>query len=174
MAHIGSIGAGKIAVGDKVRLEVDYYRRLPIAANHTSTHQLNLCLRRVLQDEKPDHFMEVHQKGSLVTDEILRFDFSYNTKLATEDIARVEVLLNEAIAKNYEVFSKEVSLDEAKQINGLRQMFGEKYPDPVSVVCVGKSSTVGQPQSGATVHRVLRWLTSRSRGARGSDSSEDA
>lgn len=138
VAHIGSVSSGTISVGDKITLKVNYERRLPIAANHTSTHQLNWCLRKALEEEKPDSFMEVHQKGSLVTEECLRFDFSYNAKLSNAEILRVEQLLNESIRKNLQVYSKEVSLEAAKSINGLRQMFGEKYPDPVSVVCVGK------------------------------------
>lgn len=137
VVHIGKVVSGTVKVGEEAKLEVDFARRLPIAANHTATHQLNLCLRRALEDEKPEGFMEINQKGSLVTEDMLRFDFSYNTKLANEDIAKVEKYLNEAIAKDLKVYSKECALEEAKAINGLRQMFGEKYPDPVSVVCVG-------------------------------------
>ena len=138
IAHIGNFLPGQtLAVGASVNLKVDYARRLPIAANHTATHQLNQCLRQALEDEKKDSFMEVHQKGSLVNESCLRFDFSYNAKLTPQEIERVEVLLNQAIAKNLPVYSKVVPLEDAKAINGLRQMFGEKYPDPVSVVCVG-------------------------------------
>ncbi|ORC88024.1 putative alanyl-tRNA synthetase [Trypanosoma theileri] len=120
-----------------VELQVNYKRRLPIAANHTSTHVLNWCLRRVLEEETPTNYMEVQQKGSLVTDEMLRFDFSYNGKVSQEDLIKIENLLNEKIKENLVVYRREVPLESAKRIEGLRQMFGEKYPDPVSVISVG-------------------------------------
>jgi alanyl-tRNA synthetase len=137
VVHIGHLSCGFLSVGENVRLRVNYERRLPIGVNHTTTHQLNWCLRRALEDEKPEHFAEVHQKGSLVTEDMLRFDFSYNAKLTAEELVRVESLLNEAIKKQLRVHSKVVPLQEATKINGLRQMFGEKYPDPVSVVSIG-------------------------------------
>eukprot|EP00744_Colponema_vietnamica_P002166 GILI01003465.1.p1 GENE.GILI01003465.1~~GILI01003465.1.p1 ORF type:complete len:958 (+),score=364.49 GILI01003465.1:200-3073(+) len=137
VVHIGQVVSGTVKINEEAKLEVDFARRLPIAANHTATHQLNLCLRRALEDEKPEGFMEVNQKGSLVNEEMLRFDFSYNTKLTVEEVAKVEKYLNEAIERDLKVYSKECALADAKAINGLRQMFGEKYPDPVSVVCVG-------------------------------------
>lgn len=138
IAHIGAATAGSVSVGDTVALKVNYSRRLPIAANHTATHQLNWCLRQALEREKPESFTEVNQKGSLVNEEMLRFDFSYNAKLSNTEIARVEELLNEAVLKNLPVFSREVPLESAKSIYGLRPMFGEKYPDPVNIVSIGK------------------------------------
>lgn len=149
VAHIGCVKTGTISVGDRVALKVNYARRLPIATNHTTTHQLNWALRQALEREKPDSFMEVNQKGSLVNEEMLRFDFSYNTKLSNEEILRVEALLNEAVAKNLLVDSREVPLEVAKSIYGLRPMFGEKYPDPVNVVSIGKTmdEVLANPQS---------------------------
>ena len=102
-------------------------------------HQLNWALRQALEREKPDSFMEVNQKGSLVNEDMLRFDFSYNAKLAVEEIARVEDLFNEAVARNLQVYTREVPLELAKSIAGLRPMFGEKYPDPVNMVSIGQS-----------------------------------
>ncbi|KAG5501748.1 hypothetical protein JIQ42_05602 [Leishmania sp. Namibia] len=139
VVHVGNLSkdsASPIPSSAVVQTQVDYERRLPIAANHTSTHQLNWVLRHVL-GEKPDNFMEVQQKGSLVTNEMLRFDFSYSTKLSNEDLVRVEQLLNEKIQAGLPVYREEVPLQAASKINGLRQMFGEKYPDPVSVISIG-------------------------------------
>ncbi|KEG12024.1 putative alanyl-tRNA synthetase [Trypanosoma grayi] len=142
VVHVGNLiatkGAGvPIPVSAAVELQVDYKRRLPIAANHTSTHVLNWCLRRVLEEEASDNYVEVQQKGSLVTDEMLRFDFSYNGKVSQEDLIKIEAALNEKIQQAPVVYRKEVPLETAKRISGLRQMFGEKYPDPVSVISVG-------------------------------------
>ncbi|PBJ77160.1 alanine-tRNA ligase [Trypanosoma cruzi] len=126
-----------IPVTSSVDLQVDYKRRIAIAANHSMTHVLNWCLRRVLEDEAPENYMEVQQKGSLVTEEMLRFDFSYNSRVSQEDLAKIEKALNEKIQQGLVVYRKEVELEKAKHIVGLRQMFGEKYPDPVSVISVG-------------------------------------
>ncbi|KAG5505027.1 hypothetical protein JKF63_04474 [Porcisia hertigi] len=139
VVHVGNLSKDSVSPMPSsavVQLQVDYERRLPIAANHTSTHQLNWVLREVLE-KKPDNFTEVQQKGSLVTDEMLRFDFSYNSKLSNEDLVRVETLLNEKIQAGLPVYRKEVPLEAASKINGLRCMFGEKYPDPVSVISIG-------------------------------------
>ncbi|KAH9600622.1 Threonyl/alanyl tRNA synthetase [Trypanosoma melophagium] len=142
VVHVGnmektSVSPVPIPLTAAVELQVDYKRRLPIAANHTSTHVLNWCLRRVLEEETPTNYTEVQQKGSLVTDGMLRFDFSYNGKVSQEDLIKIEYLLNEKVKENLEVYRKEVPLETAKSIEGLRQMFGEKYPDPVSVISVG-------------------------------------
>ncbi|KAL7702448.1 Alanyl-tRNA synthetase [Lotmaria passim] len=140
VVHVGNLSKDSTAPlppSAVVQMQVDYKRRQPIAVNHTSTHELNWVLRRVLEDENPESFMEVQQKGSLVTDEMLRFDFSYNAKLSNEELQRVEKLLNEKIQADLPVYREEVALAEALKINGLRHMFGEKYPDPVSVVSVG-------------------------------------
>ncbi|CAJ1025466.1 tRNA synthetases class II (A) [Leishmania shawi] len=139
VVHVGKLSkdsASPIPLSALVQMQVDYERRLPIAANHTTTHQLNWTLRRVLE-ENPANFTEVQQKGSLVTDEMLRFDFSHYTKLSNEDLVRVEKLLNEKIQADLPVYREEVPLAAASKINGLRQMFGEKYPDPVSVISIG-------------------------------------
>lgn len=142
VVHLGHVVSTNVTpvpipVGASVELQVDYKRRLSIAANHTATHVLNWCLRRVLEEENPDNYMEVQQKGSLVTDEMLRFDFSYNGKVNYEDLVKIETILNQKIQDELVVYREEVRLEEAKCIQGLRQMFGEKYPDPVSVISVG-------------------------------------
>ena len=142
VAHIGSVAAGaSLSVGDAVKLNVDYSRRLPIAANHTATHQLNKVLRDVLQFGHPESFTEVHQRGSLVNDDQLRFDFSWNAKLENADVVKVQTQLNEAIQQGLQVYAQEVPLQKALEINTIRCMFDERYPDPVTVVCVGKPVT---------------------------------
>lgn len=140
VVHIGNLSKDSEAPLPScavVQQQVDYQRRKSIGANHTSTHELNWVLRRVLEEEKPDSFVEVQQKGSLVTEEMLRFDFSYNTKLSNEDLINVEQLLNERIEKNLPVYRAKVPLSDALAINGLRHMLGENYPDPVSVISIG-------------------------------------
>ncbi|CAD2220559.1 alanyl-tRNA synthetase [Angomonas deanei] len=140
VVHIGNLSkdsTAPIPASASVQLQVDYERRKAIASNHTSTHELNWVLRRVLEDDKADSFIEVNQKGSLVTEDILRFDFSYNAKLTNEELEKTEKLLNEKISEDLEVFRQELSLTLASKIAGLRSMFGEKYPDPVSVISIG-------------------------------------
>lgn len=121
---------GPVKVGDTVHLEVDIDRRRPTMSNHTSTHLVNHALRTVLGDG-------VEQQGSIVTQNKLRFDFSYNKSISGPQLAKIDQLVCSFIAKELKVYSGEVSLTLAKTINGLRAMFGEKYPDPVRVVSVG-------------------------------------
>ncbi|MED6218474.1 hypothetical protein PIB30_026946 [Stylosanthes scabra] len=128
--HIGSYGTG-ISVGDKVVCKVDYGRRSLIAPNHTCTHMLNFALREVLGDH-------VDQKGSIVLPEKLRFDFSHGKPVDPDNLRKIESIVNEQIRAELDVNAKEVTLAEAKRINGLRAVFGEVYPDPVRVVSVGE------------------------------------
>ncbi|PQQ02185.1 alanine--tRNA ligase [Prunus yedoensis var. nudiflora] len=124
--HIGSFSgeSGKLSVGDKVNCKVDYNRRTLIAPNHTCTHMLNFALREVLGSH-------VDQKGSIVLPEKLRFDFSHGKPVEPDNLRRIESIVNEQIRAELDVFAKEVTLIEAKRINGLRAVFGEVYPDPV-------------------------------------------
>lgn len=128
--HIGSVKSGAIKVGDQVGVSVDYARRALIAKNHTATHILNFALRQVLGGK-------VDQKGSLVDEYKLRFDFAHMKPVETEELARIEQICNQEIAKAHAVRYQEVELAKAKAINGLRAVFGETYPDPVRVVSVG-------------------------------------
>ncbi|CAN1843835.1 Alanine--tRNA ligase [Linum perenne] len=130
--HIGSLtgGTGKFSVGDKVICKVDYGRRKLIAPNHTCTHMLNFALREVLGDH-------IDQKGSIVLPEKLRFDFNHGKPVDAELLRKIETIVNKQIKAELDVYAKEVSLDEAKRINGLRAVFGEVYPDPVRVVAIG-------------------------------------
>ncbi|KAJ1931073.1 Alanine--tRNA ligase, partial [Kickxella alabastrina] len=130
--HTGYLKYGSISVGDAVEAQYDHdERRLPIRNNHSATHVLNLALRKVLQDD------EVDQRGSLVAPDRLRFDFSYKNAIKPEEIRDIELICTKAILNNHRVYSKEVSLSDARQIHGLRAVFGEVYPDPVRVVSIG-------------------------------------
>ena len=111
--------------------KVDYTRRRKVAPNHTMTHVLNYALREVLGNE-------VEQKGSSVNDEKFRFDFSWNKVMSTDELKKVESIVNEVIKSNMEVSTEVVSLQDAMTISGLRAVFGETYPDPVRVVSIGQ------------------------------------
>lgn len=129
--HVGKV-EGTFAVGDKVRLTIDDYRRNLIMKNHTGTHLLNFALRDVLGDG-------VDQRGSLVAPDRLRFDFSSQGGMTGEQLQQTEKICNDQIERNLHVYAKEASLNDAKQINGLRAVFGETYPDPVRIVSIGVS-----------------------------------
>jgi alanyl-tRNA synthetase len=130
VVHIGRIARGEIRVGDDVVAEIDKPRRRAIMANHTATHLLNLSLREALGDG-------ADQKGSLVAEDRLRFDFSHGKPVSPEELARVERSVRDRIAQNLAVQAETAPLYLAKNINGLRAVFGEKYPDPVRVVAIG-------------------------------------
>lgn len=140
VVHVGQILSGKISVNEEVSLHVDYERRSLIAPNHTMTHVLNYALRSVLINEENAEKLQgqCEQKGSLVDAEKLRFDFSWSGSLSKDQIALVEKIVNDNIRKENIVSSKVVPLAVAKEIYGLRQVFGEKYPDPVRVLSVGQ------------------------------------
>lgn len=128
--HTGYLKYGNLSVGQTVLLEYDELRRQPIRMNHTGTHVLNFALREVLG-------AEVDQKGSLVAPEKLRFDFSHKTGVTDEQLAKIEQISEKYIKDNHHVYSKEVDLTTAKEIQGVRAVFGETYPDPVRVVSIG-------------------------------------
>ncbi|KAJ4325125.1 Alanine--tRNA ligase [Neodidymelliopsis sp. IMI 364377] len=128
--HTGYLGEGELSVGSEVIAEFDELRRHPIRNNHTGTHVLNYALREVLGNE-------VDQKGSLVAPEKLRFDFSHKAGLSDAELEKVEKISSEYIRQDSQVYAKEVPLATAREINGLRAVFGETYPDPVRVVSVG-------------------------------------
>jgi alanyl-tRNA synthetase len=105
-------------------------RRWPLRNNHTATHILNFCLREVLGDH-------IDQKGSLVAPHKLRFDFSHKSQIALPDLQRIEAMSVDWIKRNVKVYSKDLSLEIASRIPGLRAVFGESYPDPVRIVTLG-------------------------------------
>ena len=128
--HSGYMKYGTFSVGQKVICEYDEQRRGPIRNNHTGTHVLNFGLREVLGDG-------VDQKGSLVAQEKLRYDFSHKSGVTDDELRKIEDKSNEYIHQNCTVFAKDVPLTIAREITGVRAVFGETYPDPVRVVSVG-------------------------------------
>jgi alanyl-tRNA synthetase len=127
--HIGRILIGNVAVGKKLTAHVQGGRN-STEKNHTSTHLANWALREVLGEG-------VQQKGSLVDHEKLRFDFSYGKAMTDDEIAKVEELVKREIARKHAVYAEEAPQDQALKINGLRAVFGEKYPPMVRVVSIG-------------------------------------
>ncbi|XP_024518599.1 alanine--tRNA ligase [Selaginella moellendorffii] len=127
--HVG-IPKGSVSVGDVVVAKVEYANRSKLAANHTGTHLLSSALRKVLGDH-------VEQTSSLVAPDKLRFGFRHGAKLELREIEEVERLVVNQIRRELQVYTKEVSLEEANRIKGLRTVPGEMYPDPVRVVSVG-------------------------------------
>jgi alanyl-tRNA synthetase len=130
IVHNGYLVYGQLSAGDEVICEYDELRRRPIRNNHTGTHILNHSLREVLGDD-------VNQKGSLVDAEKMRFDFSHKSQVTLAELKKVEDFSNSYIKQNCRIYSKEVDLDVAKGIEGVRAVFGETYPNPVRVVSVG-------------------------------------
>ncbi|KAG6316453.1 hypothetical protein E4U44_000670 [Claviceps purpurea] len=128
--HSGYLEYGALSAGDQVICEYDELRRSPIRNNHSGTHVLNHALREVLGDD-------VNQKGSLVDNEKLRFDFSHKTQVKLDELRKVEDLSNAYIRRNAKIYAKDVDLDLAREIEGVRAVFGETYPNPVRVVSVG-------------------------------------
>jgi len=152
--HIGEVvGDGSVSVGEAATCSVDYVRRAPIAANHTMTHILNFALREVLitQASADQHgaTVTVDQKGSLVDENKLRFDFSWSGPLTPAQLVAVEQIVVDQIAASIAVDSYVAPLEDAQKISSLRAVFGEVYPDPVRVVAVSPAPVtqiLGNPQ----------------------------
>nr|CAB3219601.1 alanine--tRNA ligase, cytoplasmic [Phallusia mammillata] len=126
--HIGTV-VGNLVVGDTLKMFVDIQRRESIMKNHTGTHVLNYALRVVLS--------EADQRGSLVSPDRLRFDFTAKRPLTSSEIKKTEEIANALIKEKRTVFAEIASLANAKAIQGLRAIFDETYPDPVRVVSIG-------------------------------------
>lgn len=129
VVHFGTLVMGALRVGDTVEMQVDTRRRATMK-NHTATHVMNWALREVLGDH-------VQQKGSLVDHEKTRFDFSHPKAVTSEQIDRIERLVNEKIKAALPVDYQVVPQEQALKINGLRAVFGERYPDHVRVMSIG-------------------------------------
>ena len=127
--HAARVEAGTLAVGDAVELKVDHRRRSAIRANHSATHLLHEALRLTLGDH-------VAQKGSLVSADRLRFDFSHPKPISGAELAAIEDLANAVILENGPVTTRLMSVDDAIA-SGARALFGEKYGDEVRVVAMG-------------------------------------
>lgn len=132
VGHVGTVTKGSFKVGETVTLTIDADRRQAIGKNHSATHLLQKALRNVLGSH-------VEQAGSFVTSERLRFDFTHFSALTKEEIAKVEAMVNEEIAKNVSVITDVMSVEDAKK-SGAMALFGEKYGDSVRVVTMGDFS----------------------------------
>ncbi len=129
--HIGHVSRGELCVGDTVQVHVDATRRAKVAANHTGTHLANFALRSILGDE-------VHQKGSLVAPDRMRFDFSHHQPVSPGELEKVESIVRDQIRRNLTVYAQPAPLPKAREVQGLRAVFGEAYPDPVRIVAIGQ------------------------------------
>ncbi|WP_016757295.1 alanine--tRNA ligase [Leptospira santarosai] len=130
--HFGEVLSGEFSVGQELEAEVESSRRERLRLHHSGTHLLNGALRTLLGDH-------VLQKGSVVSPEYLRFDFSHPSALTSEEIRKIESWVNESIRKNFRVETKELPIEDAKK-TGAVATFGEKYGDQVRVVRMGDAS----------------------------------
>ena len=138
-AHMAKIGEGSVKVGDAVHLEIDAERRDRIRANHSATHLVHAALRNRLGEH-------VTQKGSLVSDDRFRFDFSHPKPLADDDIAAIEAEVNAEIRSNESVGTRLMTPDDAVAAGALA-LFGEKYGDEVRVLSMGRKGGEGKNYS---------------------------
>jgi alanyl-tRNA synthetase len=131
--HVGKVEKGSIKVNENVNLEINTKRRNDAKAYHSATHLLHEALRRTLGKH-------VTQKGSLVSPEKLRFDFSYNKPIEKQEITKIENLVNEMVAKSSDVKTRIMTPKEAVD-NGALALFGEKYGDEVRVLSMGNENS---------------------------------
>ncbi len=127
--HYGEMIAGSIKVDDLVLASIDVERRKAIMRAHSATHLLQKALKRVLGDH-------VHQAGSLVEPDRLRFDFTHYSAMTAEEMAKVDAMVQSAVLEGYGVDVREMSIDQAKEM-GAMALFSEKYGDTVRVVNMG-------------------------------------
>lgn len=131
--HSGTVKEGAVSVGNTVNAQIDADRRKSIMRNHTAAHLLQAALREVLGTH-------VEQAGQLVNDKEVRFDFTHFNPLTTEELSRVEAIVNKEILACAPVSMQEMPIEEAKKM-GAMMLFGEKYGDIVRVVKAGDAST---------------------------------
>ena len=130
--HYGHVAEGVVKVGDTVQPAIDVQRRKAICRAHSTTHLLDAALKKVLGDH-------VHQAGSLVEPDRLRFDFTHFEAITPEQVHQIEWLVNDAILEGYPVVTEVLPIEEAKK-KGAVAMFGEKYGETVRVVEMGEFS----------------------------------
>ncbi|EJF82939.1 alanine--tRNA ligase [Bartonella rattimassiliensis] len=128
--HLGEVKSGQAKTLDCVELTVDIVRRKKIRANHSATHLLHEALRQILGSH-------VTQKGSFVSPDRLRFDFSHPKSVSLEELKKIEDLVNEIVLQNSRVTTRLMAVDDAIS-EGAMALFGEKYADEVRVVSMGK------------------------------------
>ena len=131
--HRAKLVNGEITIGEQVKASIDVPRREEIRLHHTSAHLLQAALIKVLGDE-------VHQAGSQVEENRMRFDFTFNRAMTPEEIFKVEEIMNNWIAKGYNVETEVMDIEKAK-LTGATALFGEKYDDIVRVVSITDGKT---------------------------------
>ena len=132
--HTGKLIQGVLKLGDTVCAAIDLERRRAIMRAHSATHLLDKALRTVLGDH-------VHQAGSLVEPDRLRFDFTHFSAMTAEELAQVSAMVNEAVLAGYDIVTEEMPMEQAKE-KGAIALFGEKYGDTVRVVDMGEGYSV--------------------------------
>ncbi len=159
--HRSKIVNGEITIGEIVKATIDLPRREEIRLHHTSAHLLQAALIKVLGDE-------VHQAGSQVEENRMRFDFSFNRAMTPDEIFKVEEIMNNWIAKGYQVKTDVMDIEQAK-LTGATALFGEKYDDVVRVVSITDGKTCISKEFCAGTHarniRDLRLVKIVSEGA---------
>jgi alanyl-tRNA synthetase len=131
-AHIGTLKSGVLRNGDNVLAVVSQGSRAQTAANHSATHLLHAALNNILGDH-------VEQKGSLVDADRLRFDFAHNDSVTSDEVLRIEHMVNVQILANHSVDTQVMAIEDAKEA-GAAALFGEKYGEKVRVVGMSKFS----------------------------------
>ncbi len=144
--HKAIVDKGSIKTGDVIKMNVEKEKRSAIAIHHSSTHLVHAALRAVLGDH-------VQQKGSLVDENKLRFDFSHTKPLTKEEITKIEDIVNKEALKNLEVKTELMKLDDALK-SGAMALFGEKYDDDVRVLTMGENSYSVELCGGTHVNRT--------------------
>ena len=132
--HYGKVTQGVLKLGDTVTAAIDTDRRKAVMRAHSATHLLDKALRTVLGDH-------VHQAGSLVEPDRLRFDFTHFSAMTAEELAQVNAMVNEAVLEGYDIVTDVLPIEEAKK-KGAIALFGEKYGDTVRVVDMGQGYSV--------------------------------
>ena len=144
--HKALVEKGSLKVGDVINMNVEKDKRLAIAIHHSSTHLLHSALRSILGEH-------VQQKGSLVDESKLRFDFSHGKPLSKEEIDSIEEIVNNEVLNNLDVSTKIMKLDDAMN-SGAQALFGEKYDEEVRVLSMGSDSFSVELCGGTHVKRT--------------------
>ena len=144
--HKALVEKGSLKVGDVINMNVEKDKRLATAIHHSSTHLLHSALRSILGEH-------VQQKGSLVDESKLRFDFSHGKPLSKEEIDSIEEIVNNEVLNNVDVSTKIMKLDDAMN-SGAQALFGEKYDEEVRVLSMGSDSFSVELCGGTHVKRT--------------------
>lgn len=148
--HRSEVVNGEITIGETVKAQIDVPRREEIRLHHTSAHLLQAALIKVLGDE-------VHQAGSQVEPDRMRFDFTFSRALTPDEIFKVENILNNWVAKGLAVHTDVMDIEQAK-LTGATALFGEKYGDVVRVVSIGNETCISKEFCAGTHARNTRDL----------------